>query len=147
MIMAYQLCSFWTKPFARFQQRKNILMISEMLESQVGSEGYVHVWRSKYIIFCNTNLMVSNLCSADPHFLSLFVISLVKSWLKWIETTNSMKRSWRTVTAKRQGWVAALGNWTSWGHRMEFRMFQLCRFLAKARQQGPNGRFMAALHL
>jgi len=49
MIMPYQLCSSWTNPLARVQQRKTILMISEMLESQVGSEGYVHVWKSKYI--------------------------------------------------------------------------------------------------
>lgn len=55
--MPYQLCSSWTNPLARVQQRKTILMISEMLESQVGSEGYVHVWKSKYIyiiiLICN----------------------------------------------------------------------------------------------
>lgn len=53
MIMPYQLCSSWTNPLARVQQRKTILMISEMLESQVGSEGYVHVWKSKYIYIYN----------------------------------------------------------------------------------------------
>ena len=49
---------------------------------------------------------------------------------------NRMNKTCPFKSLRTSGRAAALGCWTAGGHRMEFRLPQLCRVSAEARQQG-----------